>query len=178
MSKLHINKESRSPLQFELETSRKDIYQKVFALREKAEKLFSNTSKVFRLFDDSCLPESSEDILLEPKLMSQCISIRDKKIVTTWPSGIVGFAFLLPTDRVGYIGFSTYKNEEQGVWHGLIDTFGDNESFDDCVESHLLCCELLSKAEELGILKEVNDPTNYWNTKNPDSFVVLNRKSE
>lgn len=178
MSQLHINKESRSPLQFELETSRKDIYQNVFALREKAEKLFSNTSKVFRLFDDNCLPEGSEDMLLEPKLMSQCLSICGKKIVTTWPASIVGFAFLLPTNRVGYIGFSTYKNEEQGVWFGLVETFGDNESFDDCVESHRLCCELLSKAKELGILKEVNDPTNYWDTKDPDSFAVLNKESE
>jgi hypothetical protein len=169
-----INRRDVGSLQFELESTCENVYQDIFALRKKAEQLFSKTSRIFRLFDEDCFPSSSRDVLLEPKLMSQCILLRDKKIKTIWPTTTIGFAFLLPTNKVGYIGFSTYEDKDKYFWNGLVDTFDMSSKLKDCIESHKLVCDFLLTAEFFGILREVKDSTGYWETKNPESFATFN----
>jgi len=188
----NLNFRGVSPLQFELSSAHSDVYQNLYRLREKAQQLFPKTSKIFRLFDKACLPNGSDDILLDPKLMAQGVVINRKRLVTIWPKSIIGFGFLLPTNKVAYLGFATYPFEvakfrarinvpyhDNACWSGFIETFLPrcakcNTACSACIEAHELSCELLQEADSIGVLREVLDPTDYWTTKSHDSLERVN----
>ena len=115
--------------------------------------------------------------------MGQGLMIKDKKIVSVTPSGIVGFGFLLPTNRVAYMGLAVYPDsiENNAVWSGLIETFASQcrscvFSCEKCIDAHQFSCELLQEAEKLGILGDVSDQSDYWTTRNTQSLVDLSNR--
>lgn len=189
------NKSSREaqPLHFELVANREEAYQVISKLRRRASRIFTSVSKVFRLFDEACLPSGIEDPLLEPKIMGRGLLIRNHKLLTVAPESIIGFGFLLPTDRVAHIGLATYPSkalsfgklvdvpfENHAVWSGIMNTFmkrceGCRRSCNVCIDSHVGACELLQEAEDLGVLQDVKDSTDFWTTRSTDSLVQLCR---
>ena len=191
----NLKRKCPSPLQFELIVSKQEQYETIFKLREKAKALFSKTTKVFRILDEACVPSLTCDPLLDVKLLGQGLFIKNKRILTVYPKSIVGFGFLLPTNKVAYLALATYpeylkKDEEtikvpyngNAVWSGLIETFtricGDcSLNCDKCVEGHELCCELLQEADNIGALQEVKDQTDFWTTRNTESLVQLGRRN-
>lgn len=188
----NLNFRGIHPLQFELSSAHADVYENIRRLREKAQGLFPKVSKVFRLFDEACLPNNAEDMLLEPKLMAQGMVLKSKRLVTIWPKSVIGFGFLLPTNKVAYLGLATYpfvveKSNAQipvpyngnAAWSGLIETFlarcsKCENACSACIEAHELSCELLQEAENMGILGEVQDPTDYWTTRSHASLERVN----
>lgn len=188
---LSLAKREVHPLQFELLVPRSEMYESIRLLRDKAIKIFPSVSKVFRLFDEACIPVNREDPLLDVKIMAQGLLVKHKRILTTTPKEIVGFGFLLPTNRLAYMALATYPKsvfvhnrrievpfDGNAVWSGLIETFATRcadckSSCENCIESHELSCELLQEAERMGILQEVRDHTDYWMTRNSQSLIDL-----
>lgn len=178
-----------SPLQFNLVVPKEDVYDTVLKLKAKAQSLFPKVSKVFRLFDDGCLPIGFDDPLLDVKILGQGMFIINNKILTVSPKSIVGFAFLLPTNKVAYLALASYPSTTKdlgktitvpfngnAVWSGIIETFlkkcnSCKSDCDECILSHELSCELLQETENMGILEEVKDPTDFWATRSTQSFV-------
>lgn len=183
-----------SPLQFTLVTPKEEVYEAILKLRKKAQSLFPKVSKVFRLFDEACLPSESHDPLLDVKLLGQGLIINDNKIQTVNPESIVGFGILLPTNRVSYIALASYPVAVKragktiqvpfngnAVWSGIFDTFmakcnNCRLACEKCISSHELACSLLQEADKIGILKEVKDPTDFWTTRSSDSLVEMSNR--
>lgn len=183
-----------SPLQFVLSVPKNEVYSTIFKLREKALKIFPKVSKIFRLFNEACLPMKEEDPLFDAKLLGHGLLIKDNRIITVIPESIIGFAFLLPTNKVAYMALAIYPEsiEKDGItfeipysgealWSGMAETFVNkcqncDESCSLCLESHELVCELLQKAEDLGALSDVQDQTDYWTTKNVESLKKASSK--
>jgi len=183
-----------SPLQFMLISPKEEMYESLFRMREKAKKLFPKTSKIFRLFDDACLPSAVNDPLMDVKILGQGLTIHDNNILSVSPESIIGFAILMPTNKVGYIALATYPQHiyhngdlvkipfgGDAVWSGILETFmakcnNCRLACDNCISSHELSCELLQEAENIGILEEVKDPTDYWTTRSSQSLVQMSNR--
>jgi hypothetical protein len=169
------------------------MYDTLFSLRESAKDLFAQVSKVFRIYNHNCIPAGHLDPLLEPKLLAQEFVVHESKLLRLTPISIVGFGFLMPNERMGYLAFSKYPTvleccnkmipvsiKDCWSYTGLLETFVkncDNYSYAKCVESHILACKLLSKANKLEALLSVKDPTNYWSTKDIESLSIMAGRS-
>ena len=180
----NLKRKCPSPLQFELIVSKQEQYETIFKLREKAKALFSKTTKVFRILDEACVPSLTCDPLLDVKLLGQGLFIKNKRILTVYPKSIVGFGFLLPTNKVAYLALATYpeylkKDEEtikvpyngNAVWSGLIETFtricGDcSLNCDKCVVSFfkkLIILELCKRSKTKLIFGRLVIPNLWFN---------------
>lgn len=186
MRSLSQNQSSREvqSLHFELVADKEEVYQVISKLRKEASLIFPAVSKIFRLFNEACIPYGSRDPLLEPKIMGRGLLVRNRKLLTITPQSIIGFGFLLPTDIVAYIGLATYPTtlvdvafDGQAVWSGIVNTFVKRGnvyySYRDCVDSHIGVCDLLQEADRLGVLQFVKDSTDFWTTRNMDSLIQL-----
>lgn len=150
----------RGPLQFELISSNEKMYDTLFSLRESAKDLFAQVSKVFRIYNHNCIPAGHLDPLLEPKLLAQEFVVHESKLLRLTPISIVGFGFLMPNERMGYLAFSKYPTvleccnkmipvsiKDCWSYTGLLETFVkncDNYSYAKCVESHISSCSYYS----------------------------------
>lgn len=184
-----------NPLQFTLVSSKEEVYGSILKLHKKAKELFPDVSKIFRLFDESCLPSKANDSLIDVKLLGQGLLINESNVFSVSPESIVGFAVLLPTNQVSYVALASYPSiikrkgkviqvpfDGNAVWSGIFDTFvakcnGCSLACEKCVSSHELVCSLLQEAENIGILEEVKDPTDFWITRNYDSLVQMTNKA-
>lgn len=179
-----------TPLQFELMTGKADIYANLLSLRSLAMEKFSKVSKIFRLLDDACRITGNDDILIEQKVIGTCVLVQDNKIATVKPTSIIGFTALLPNGNHFHVAFATYPpavnfkdsvilgvplDEDKAAWCGLAETSSSScdhkdGTCEECVQSHLLVCELLDCAEKLGVVVSVSDPTGFWETRNLDNL--------
>lgn len=176
-----------SPLQFELICDQKNVYESLILLRRIAADKFDKVTKIFRLYDDECTPKQ-DDPLLEAKIQGVGLLVKLNRIITLQPRSIIGFAFLMPNKRPGYIALATYEDTVEmrdgmvvetslrgrAAWCGIIETF-KTPSPDDCdqevcSESHKKAIELLDEANNLEILKDIYDATGYWTDRDEDKL--------
>lgn len=152
-------------LHFELVCDKKDVYDHLIALRQRAQDRVARVGPIHRLYGKECLVEGPEDPLLDAKILSQGVMIHKGKIVVVSPQSIVTFAVELSNGAVVYFGFSTYPSmislngkevkvprNDKAVWSGLLFV---NENLD--YSSYRELYELVELLEARGVQVDMND---------------------
>lgn len=154
-------------LHFELFCGIKDSYDKLRSLREQARNHTERVSRIYRLFEQDCLIQSTNDPLNDLKLQSkQMVMIgNDARVIS--PKCILAFACETANYQTVYFGLSefpqTIEHNNQTIpvrkangmmWRGFVQLTTENcNGCEDCLKTQTDMIALMKYAEELGILQ-------------------------
>ena len=145
------------------------------------EQNFRHISPIIELAGEECRVVCDHDPLAALKLEARGIAIANNRLLTFDPVAFSAFVCQLPNKRLMTFGFAHYPEviqSESGhnhvtpwhnkrVWHGTISTKDSRFIVhpDDCKESHRVAVNLLHHADEYGVIRIVEDMTDYWLTE-------------
>ena len=154
------------------------IHQKVVELRNIATNLgFIQVGEITTLEGDKCtidMEDDGNDPNIELKIhASEMIGYEDRKFLFRHPSVIIGFR-CQPGEGCtmadfGFRIFADQENSQEWTWFNYCKTqyasnseYGGLENFINC---HLKVVHLLDAAQEMGIVCDVSDCGEYWESR-------------